>query len=203
MSSAWQLGPTHVTGPPRFLVRLSARALPNHPGGADGCSWSFLPHRFQASPPLAGWPPSSQCHGAESGSLSLGLVRSRSRATHPFATTRAVTGPLPTSSYPSAGGRRYMANDQFPWLTPLSQQDAPGFAWRTKDTKRSTGSARACESPVRLLPSCLRVFVVAGDCRLPRARPFPAPCPTCHVTASDPPRPPAPRARPRPPRQPG
>lgn len=147
MSSAWQLGPTHVTGPPRFLVRLSARALPNHPGGADGCSWSFLPHRFQASPPLAGWPPSSQCHGAESGSLSLGLVRSRSRATHPFATTRAVTGPLPTSSYPSAGGRRYMANDQFPWLTPLSQQDAPGFAWRTKGSRVEGGRTQPAPPP--------------------------------------------------------
>jgi hypothetical protein len=31
-----------------------------------------------------------------------------------------------------------MANDQFPWLTPFSQLDAPGFAWRTKDTKKTT-----------------------------------------------------------------
>ena len=30
-----------------------------------------------------------------------------------------------------------MANDQFPWLTPFSQLDAPGFAWRTQGTKKS------------------------------------------------------------------
>jgi hypothetical protein len=40
------------------------------------------------------------------------------------------TGPLPTFGYPPAGGRRYMANEQLPWLTPFSQQDTPGFAWR-------------------------------------------------------------------------
>jgi len=40
------------------------------------------------------------------------------------------TGPLPALGYPPAGGRRYMANEQLPWLTPFSQQDAPGFAWR-------------------------------------------------------------------------
>jgi hypothetical protein len=45
------------------------------------------------------------------------------------------TGPLPTFGYPPAGGRRYMANGQFPWLTHFSQQDAPGFAWRTENTK--------------------------------------------------------------------
>jgi hypothetical protein len=45
------------------------------------------------------------------------------------------TGPLPTLSYPLAGGRRYMANGQLPWLTPFSQQDAPGFSWRFEITK--------------------------------------------------------------------
>ena len=59
----------------------------------------------------------------------------RSGATHPLATASAVTGLLPTPGCPSVGGRRYMANDQFPWLTPFSQLDAPGFAWRTEGTK--------------------------------------------------------------------
>jgi hypothetical protein len=28
-----------------------------------------------------------------------------------------------------------MAHEQLPWLAPFSQQVAPGFSWRTKDTK--------------------------------------------------------------------
>jgi hypothetical protein len=28
-----------------------------------------------------------------------------------------------------------MANEQLPWLTPFSQQDAPGFAWRSGGTE--------------------------------------------------------------------
>jgi hypothetical protein len=28
-----------------------------------------------------------------------------------------------------------MANGQLPWLTLFSQQDAPGFAWRSENTK--------------------------------------------------------------------
>lgn len=31
-----------------------------------------------------------------------------------------------------------MANDQFPWLTPFSQLDAPGFAWRTGGHRGNT-----------------------------------------------------------------
>ena len=91
-----------------------------------------------ASPPVAGFTISGRLatptlrNEAESGSLSLGLTRSQSKATHLFATTVVVTGPLPKPDHPSMGGRRYMANDQLPWLTPFSQQDAPGFAWRTR-----------------------------------------------------------------------
>jgi hypothetical protein len=44
-------------------------------------------------------------------------------------------GPLPALGYPPAGGRRYMANEQLPWLTHCSQQDAPGFAWRSEGAK--------------------------------------------------------------------
>ena len=34
--------------------------------------------------------------------------------------------------YPPTGGRRYVANEQLPRLTLFSQQDAPGFAWRSR-----------------------------------------------------------------------
>ena len=37
-------------------MRLSARALPNHPGMPGGCARSLLPHRLQASPYPASWP---------------------------------------------------------------------------------------------------------------------------------------------------
>jgi hypothetical protein len=63
------------------------------------------------------------------------------------------TGPLPALGYTPAGGRRYMANEQLPWLTPFSQQDAPGFAWRFQSRKARKGfvefdlaSLRLCES---------------------------------------------------------
>jgi hypothetical protein len=36
------------------------------------------------------------------------------------------------------GGRRYLANDQLPRLTPFSQLDAPGFAWRTEEREEGT-----------------------------------------------------------------
>jgi hypothetical protein len=49
------------------------------------------------------------------------------------------TGPLPALGYPPAGGRRYMANEQLPWLTLSSQQDAPGFAWRFQRRKARKG----------------------------------------------------------------
>ena len=69
---------------------------------------------------------------ANSGSLALGLMRSQLGTVHPFASTMTVeTGPLPVVGYPSTRGRRYMANEQLPWLIPFNQQDASGFAWRT------------------------------------------------------------------------
>jgi hypothetical protein len=45
------------------------------------------------------------------------------------------TGPLPMFGYPPTGGRRYVANEQLPRLTLFSQQDAPGFAWRSRINK--------------------------------------------------------------------
>ena len=48
-----------LTGPglPGSLTDLSARAVPNHPGGLDGCTCSWLDRRWQASPYPEGWPP--------------------------------------------------------------------------------------------------------------------------------------------------
>ena len=70
---------------------------------------------------------------ANSGSLALGLMRSQLGTVHPFASTMTVeTGPLLVLGYPSTRGRRYMANEQLPWLIPFNQQDASGFAWRTR-----------------------------------------------------------------------
>jgi hypothetical protein len=70
------------------------------------------------------------------------------------------TGPLPTFGYPPAGGRRYMANGPLPWLTHFSQQDAPGFAWRSENTKRSRRHEK--DSQTASIISCFlkfRVFV--------------------------------------------
>jgi hypothetical protein len=37
--------------------------------------------------------------------------------------------------YPDTGGRCYMMNEQLSWLTPFSQQVAPGLAWRSRGTE--------------------------------------------------------------------
>jgi len=34
--------------------------------------------------------------------------------------------------YPHMGGRCYMMNEQLSWLTPCSQQVAPGLTWRSE-----------------------------------------------------------------------
>jgi hypothetical protein len=39
---------------------------------------------------------------------------------------------LPTVGYPHVTGRDYMLNEQFTCLTPFSQIDQPGLAWRTR-----------------------------------------------------------------------
>ena len=60
-------------------------------------------------------------------------MRSQLGTVHPFASTVTVeTGPLLVLGHPPTRGRRYMANEQLPWLIPFNQQDASGFAWRTR-----------------------------------------------------------------------
>jgi len=66
------------------------------------------------------------------------------------------TGPLPALGYPPPGGRRYMANEQLPWLTPFSQQDAPGFAWRFQSPLRT--QRMACQSGRHPYSSLLYLF---------------------------------------------
>ena len=44
-------------GLPGSLTDLSARAVPYHPGRPDDRLGSLTDRRWQASPPLAGWPP--------------------------------------------------------------------------------------------------------------------------------------------------
>jgi hypothetical protein len=46
---------------------------------------------------------------------------------------------LPTSGYPRVTGRDYMLNEQFTCLTPFSQIDQPGLAWRTEAAKIAKG----------------------------------------------------------------
>ena len=73
---------------------------------------------------------------AVTGSLALGLTRSWSGGTIPFAFTQNLkTDPLLTIGYPHARGRHYIANKQLLWLTPFSQQDVPDLSWRTRLTQ--------------------------------------------------------------------
>jgi len=46
----------HPAGSPRFLTSLSMPAVPFHPEEPDRCVCSLLHGRYQASPPLEGWP---------------------------------------------------------------------------------------------------------------------------------------------------
>ena len=112
-------------------MRLSKRALPNHPAVAFARCFAAggrLRHLWQVGRTL-------KRNEAESGSLALGLTCSQSGKAIPFATRRrAVTGPLPLLGCPDMGDRCYMMNEQLSWLTPFSQQVAPDLAWRSKAT---------------------------------------------------------------------
>ena len=71
----------------------------------------------------------------------------------PAADPRPRTGPLRTSGYPRVPDRHYMVNEQFTWLTPLSQRETKGTHWRTQahedrreNPRGSTHSARPSSS---------------------------------------------------------
>ena len=129
--------PTRVTtssGLPGPSTDLSARALPNHPGRPSRCLRSLLPHWWQASSSLEGWPPPFSRNEAESGLLSLGLTPSLSGKLS-FPLPPCGDRPIPRFWLPSAGDRNYMSNEQFPCMTPFSHIDQPGLSWRTRDAE--------------------------------------------------------------------
>ncbi len=120
------LGSTHAHGSPRFLVRLSMRAVPNHPGGPGSCMRSLLHPRYQASASLAAWPPAScvtrpnRVHLRYGSHLRLGRLRRLDLST-------GCPGPgiLRTSAAPSA---TYRASDSHGELLSVhkSDQASPG-----------------------------------------------------------------------------
>jgi len=148
---------TTTPGLPGPSTTLSTRVLPNRPGRLDGCVCSLLPHRWQASAPPQDWPPSS------------GLTRPnrvRVRWTHVFAVRplqrstpgcpRAPgLGPFRVIGCPCTPDRCYMLNEQFTWLTPFSQQESPGLAWRDRSNGDKTeqsirrGAAKRRRRPVK------------------------------------------------------
>lgn len=116
-------------GPLRFLCISFCARSPLSPRSA------LRMLLFVPSPQVAGFTPSggltalSLCNEAVTDSLSLGLTHSRSKGFNLFANMRLMlTDPLPTVSYPSVGGRRYVANEQLPRPAPLSWQDLQGLA---------------------------------------------------------------------------
>lgn len=121
-------------GLPGSSADLSTCALLNHPGRPSRCIRSLLPRWYQASPSLAGWPPSFKCNEAESGSLSLGLTLSLSgnnRSPSP-PTFHGRDRPTPRFRLPQAGGRNSLLNEQLSSMTPFSHIDQPGLSWRTR-----------------------------------------------------------------------
>jgi hypothetical protein len=121
-------------GSPRTLNH-SVGARPPHPPRT--ARWM---RRLVASPSVAGFSTSGRLaavaerNEVESGLRTLGSrLRSRevSLLSCPNA-PRTRTGPLRVVSYPSTPSRSYMLNEQFTWLTPLSQLEWSGLAWRTR-----------------------------------------------------------------------
>jgi hypothetical protein len=46
-----------------------------------------------------------------------------------------------------------MANDQLPWLTPFSQQDAPDFAWRTRGAETQRKDKQGIAKLLEIFPA--------------------------------------------------
>ena len=127
--------PAHRSGLPRSLD-LSFSTRPH-----QSPRRSPQVHLFVTSLKVAGFTISGRlanrtlCNEAESSSLALGLALSLSRtaARSPSAILKTDLHPAPC--YQHTGGRSYMLNEQFTWLTPFNQRDKPELSWRTKDTK--------------------------------------------------------------------
>ena len=82
----------HPDGSPRFLLDRSTHAVPYHPGEPTRCTCLLLPWRWQASPLSEGWPLSSTCFEAETGSRYYGLRLRPNEASHPGLLRRTLMG---------------------------------------------------------------------------------------------------------------
>ena len=82
----------HPVGSLRFLLDRSTHAVPYHPGEPTRCTCLLLPWRWQASPLSEGWPLSSTCFEAETGSLYYGLRLRPNKASHPGLLRRTLIG---------------------------------------------------------------------------------------------------------------
>ena len=139
-------------GLPGPSLLLSTRALPTHPGQPDACMRSLLPHQLQASSSSADWPLPLVSRG-RIGFAYAGLASSPSQLVSHSPGLRR-TGPFHALGCPPAPDRGYMVNEQFTWLTPLSQRERVGLPWRNRrhdGAKRKSGNqlrrANAAQSP--------------------------------------------------------
>ena len=124
----------HRVGSPRFLRPSFDTRPPQSPRTARR-----MPS-LVASPPMAGFTLSGRLAAVVfvyRGRNGFTCVRARvfavRRGSPPVACNQNLqTDLLPTVGCPPAGDRSYMANEQLTCLTPPSQVDGPGFAWRTE-----------------------------------------------------------------------
>jgi hypothetical protein len=125
--------PRHLAGSPRTLDS-SVVARPSHSPRAARCV-----HRLVTSAPITGFSISGSV-AAATGFTRPNRIRVRwahdfARPDHPRSGARRSTrrtDPFRAVSYPSTPDRSYMLNEQFTWLTPLSQLDESGLPWRIR-----------------------------------------------------------------------
>ena len=148
-----------TAGSPRFLIRLSAGAVPNHPGEPCRCTCSSLPCRRRASSPLEGWPTPS-------------CFTRPNRVHLRYGSRLRLPGPRPFGC-PQGRPVDFMVDEQLPWWTPFIPRDGPGLAWRTKAAKTQRRTQRPGES------TSLAVVQVRLERRPPSPRHAPPPrrCP--------------------------
>ena len=99
-------------GPPRFLTNPPGCAITLYPGQLGGCIRLLLSHRWQASPPLAGWPlPSSVTRPTAVFAFATAHPFVVRGGPHLFARIHGPTT-LPVRRYRHTTGRDYMLNRQ-------------------------------------------------------------------------------------------
>lgn len=92
----------------RFLIDLSASAVPNHPGESDRCKCSLLRESVTGFALSGGLAALKLCHEAESGSR----LRITADAFADAGFDEGVT--------PNRRCARYTVNEQLPWLVPFN-----------------------------------------------------------------------------------